>query len=262
MSFAPSEQSDFKDEYEAVLMKPVMKGDTKPPLIVFVHGGPHVACTSDFFLYSTCLCKLGFSILNVNYRGSLGFGQTPLRSLPGNIGTQDVQDVQRATVKVLESGDMDSSNVFVIGGSHGGFLCGHLIGQYPDFYRAAVMRNPVVNVAVMAGISDIPDWCYFEDGGEFRYDIVPTPETFARMLENSPISHVSKVKTPTLVTLGEEDLRVPPSQGKSFYRALKAQGTETRLLSYPDNSHPINKVDAESDAFVNTARWFHSHLQM
>ena len=55
---------EFKDEYEAVLMKPTLKKDTKPPLIVFPHGGPHVAFTSDFSLYSACLCKLGFSILN------------------------------------------------------------------------------------------------------------------------------------------------------------------------------------------------------
>ncbi|XP_078343278.1 acylamino-acid-releasing enzyme-like isoform X2 [Oculina patagonica] len=261
MSVAPSDDSDFKDEYEAVLIKPVFKDDTKPPLIVFPHGGPHTAFTSDFFIYNACLCKLGFSILSVNYRGSLGFGQTPLHSLPGNIGTQDVQDVQRAATKVLESNELDRSNVFIMGGSHGGFLTGHLIGQYPEFFRAAVMRNPVVNVAVMSNISDIPDWCYFEAGGEFRHDVVPTPETFTKMLDKSPISHVKKVKTPTLIMLGEEDLRVPPSQGKSFYRALKAQGTEARLLSYPDNNHPIAKVEAESDAFVNIARWFHVHLQ-
>ena len=55
--------TDFKDEYEAVFIKPVEKDDKKPPLIVFPHGGPHTAYTSDFFLYGACLCKLGFAIL-------------------------------------------------------------------------------------------------------------------------------------------------------------------------------------------------------
>lgn len=261
MSIAPSSDADLRDEYEAVLTKPVVKGDTKPPLVVFPHGGPHVAFTSEFSLYTACLCKLGFSILNVNYRGSAGFGQTSLHTLPENIGTQDVQDVMRAATKALESGKLDSSNVFIMGGSHGGFLTTHLIGQYPDFFRAAATRNPVVNIAVMSGISDIPDWCYFEIGEEFQYDTVPTPEQVSKMLEKSPITHVKKVKTPTLIMLGEEDLRVPPSQGKSFYRTLKAQGTKTRLLSYPDNNHPIAKVEAESDVFINVARWFHEHLK-
>lgn len=112
-------------------------------------------------LYNKRVIDLCFLFL-VNYRGSLGFGQTSLHSLPGNIGTQDVQDVQvslnipltlqckcvcavkslkqqylvclssqRAATKVLESKELDRSNVFVMGGSHGGFLTGHLIGQYP-----------------------------------------------------------------------------------------------------------------------------------
>lgn len=59
-----ADPTDFKDEYEAVLMKPILKEDTKAPLIVFPHGGPHVAFTSEFALYSACLCKLGFSVLN------------------------------------------------------------------------------------------------------------------------------------------------------------------------------------------------------
>jgi len=172
-----------------------------------------------------------------------------------------VQDVQRAATEVLKRGEVDSSNVFVTGGSHGGFLTAHLIGQYPDFYRAAAMRNPALNIAIMTEVSDIPDWCFFEAGYEFRHDSTPTPQMLAKMLEKSPMSHVKKVKTPTLIMLGEEDLRVPPSQGKSFYKVLKAQGTEVRLLSYPGNNHPISKVDAESDVFVNVARWFHEHLK-
>ena len=59
-------------------MKPVLKDEIKPPLIVFPHGGPHTAFTSDFFLYSACLCKLGFSILNGKYDGSHPVRHTPL----------------------------------------------------------------------------------------------------------------------------------------------------------------------------------------
>jgi len=64
LNFFYVDPTDLRDEYEAVLTKPVVKGDTKPPLIVFPHGGPHVAFTSEFSLYTACLCKLGFSILN------------------------------------------------------------------------------------------------------------------------------------------------------------------------------------------------------
>ncbi|XP_067024177.1 acylamino-acid-releasing enzyme-like [Acropora muricata] len=261
LSFSRSETSDIQDEYEAVFQKPVTTSGKKPKLIVMPHGGPHVNFNSNFSLYNACLCKLGFAVLGVNFRGSLAFGQKPLHSLPGKIGTQDVQDVQYAAKKVLESGEVDDTNVFVMGGSHGGFLTAHLIGQYPDFYKAAATRNPALNIAGMTEMSDIPDWCYFEGGFSFTHQSTPTPEILAKLLQISPYAHFSEIKTPTLLLLGADDLRVPPKQGTNFHRLLKAKGVETRLLWYPENNHPLSKVDAESDVFVNLARWFFEHAQ-
>ncbi|XP_015764968.1 PREDICTED: acylamino-acid-releasing enzyme-like [Acropora digitifera] len=232
LSFSRSETSDVQDEYEAVFQKPVTTSGKKPKLIVTPHGGPHSNFNSNFSLYNACLCKLGFAVLAVNFRGSLGFGQKPLHSLPGKIGTQDVQDVQHAAKKVLENGEVDDTNVFVMGGSHGGFLTAHLIGQYPDFYKAAATRNPALNIAGMAEMSDIPDWCYFEGGFSFTHQSTPTPEVLAKLLQVSPYAHFSK-----------------------FVCLFR------RLLWYPGNNHPISKVDAESDVFVNLARWFFEHAQ-
>ncbi|XP_023253253.1 acylamino-acid-releasing enzyme-like, partial [Seriola lalandi dorsalis] len=94
----------------------------------------------------------------VNYRGSTGFGQDSILSLIGQIGNQDVKDVQRAVLTVLQSDlTLDPKRLAVIGGSHGGFLSCHLVGQYPDFYRACAARNPVINAATLLGTSDIVD---------------------------------------------------------------------------------------------------------
>lgn len=122
----------------------------------------------------------------VNYRGSTGFGQDSILSLIGQIGSQDVKDVQvlavvpvplysrslpantrfdlsvflqRAVITALKADDtLDSERLAVIGGSHGGFLSCHLVGQFPDFYRACAVRNPVINAATLLGTSDIVDW--------------------------------------------------------------------------------------------------------
>ena len=83
-------------------------------------------------------------MLLVNYRGSTGYGQDSIDSLPGDIGTQDVRDMQQAAETCMKQ--FNFLKAVVYGGSHGGFLSAHLVGQYPDYYTAAAIRNPVIQL--------------------------------------------------------------------------------------------------------------------
>ncbi|KAK8684979.1 hypothetical protein V6N13_040990 [Hibiscus sabdariffa] len=96
------------------------------------------------------------------FRGSVGFGQEALQSL---LGSQDVNDVLTAIDHAIEKGLANPSKITVLGGSHGGFLTMHLIGQAPDKFVAAAARSPVCNLSSMVGITDVPDWCYVESYG-------------------------------------------------------------------------------------------------
>ncbi|XP_066287743.1 acylamino-acid-releasing enzyme-like [Branchiostoma lanceolatum] len=245
-------------EYEAILMR--KRGVESPPMIVWPHGGPHSVFSSEFLPYIAGFCQLGFAVLLVNYRGSLGFGQDFVESLPGKVGSQDVSDVHHAVKTVVVTEGVNKDKLLLCGGSHGGFLVTHLVGQFPDTYKACVARNPVTNIASMFGTTDIPDWCCVEAGLEPDFHAPPSPEVYSAMLTRSPMYHADKIKTPTMVMLGEVDRRVPPPQGKELHRLLKTRGVPTRLLVYPDNSHPISKVDAEADAFVNIYKWFTEHM--
>uniref|UniRef100_A0A667X718 acylaminoacyl-peptidase n=1 Tax=Myripristis murdjan TaxID=586833 RepID=A0A667X718_9TELE len=265
LTFTPPPEQDNSQypglNFEALLLKPKeVKEGVKLPLIVTPHGGPHSVIVADWLLSSSVLCRMGFAILLVNYRGSIGYGQDSILSLPGNVGTQDVQDVQFAVESILKNGEFDNEKVAIVGGSHGGFLACHLIGQYPGFYKACVVRNPVTNMASMIGCTDIPDWCMFEAGFDYSTDCLPDPAVWEQMLNKSPIKHIKQVKTPVLFTLGEDDKRVPTKQGIEYYRALKALNVPARLLWYPGNNHSLSKVDAESDGFMNIALWMIQHL--
>lgn len=122
------------------------------------HGGPHVASSAGYFPSLAFLAGSGFAVLQANYRGSTGFGQAALSSLIGRAGSQDVADCVAILEAAVALGAVDGSRASYVGGSHGGFLGGHLAGQHPDRFRCFSLRNPVTSISSMVGITDIPDW--------------------------------------------------------------------------------------------------------
>lgn len=135
-----------------------------------------------------------------------------------SIGDYSSPSIQTAVLQVLKTEPIDPHKVVLCGGSHGGFLSCHLIGQYPEFYKSCIVRNPVVNIPAMAGSTDIPDWwewplvsrpwhrnnckwspaslpsrCLVESGLTFSYEALPEAKQWGDMLNKSPIIYVSKV---------------------------------------------------------------------
>jgi len=225
------------------------------PLIVWPHGGPHSIITTDFKNVVMFFCQLGYGVLFVNYRGSIGFSEENVRSLLGHVGDNDVKDCHMAKESFLSSCPwLSRDKVLLMGGSHGGFLVTHLAGQYPDDFKGVVARNPVTNIASMAGISDIPDWTWNESGVNYDWK-EPSSETYDVMYNMSPIKHIDHVKAPIYLMIGKNDLRVPPSQGIEYYHALKARGKSVKMNMYDDN-HPLGKVENDVNVMINAALFF------
>lgn len=236
------------------------------------------------------LASLGFAALAVNYRGSIGAGGAALRSLPGRIGRQDVDDCMQSLHAALSLTPpvVDRRRLAVTGGSHGGFLGAHLVGQFPDTFRACALRNPVINLPGMASVTDIPDWCHVEVSGRpwgvepgathgpspvldkeaerhtarwlSETFLPPTVEDLRRMFERSPIALLERMKTPLLLSLGAKDRRVPPSQGLEFHHALRAKGVPTRLFWFPNDTHSLGIPVTEAENLVHIATWFRTFV--
>eukprot|EP00899_Mesostigma_viride_P022535 jgi/Mesvir1/3466/Mv11959-RA.1 len=260
----PVPPRDGGHTFEAVVLSPKDAAKSKAPTIVVPHGGPHSSFSTGYVTSHAFLCSLGYNVILVNFRGSTGFGESALQTLPGNIGTQDVHDCLDALEAVTKLGIVDTRRVAVIGGSHGGFLASHLVGQAPDVFRAAVMRNPVCSLVSMIETSDIPDWCFVEAFGGAKgieiYTDSPDGDKLKHFYDISPISHVDKVKAPCLFLLGGQDKRVQLFSSERYIHALRARGVEAEALVFPDDAHPLASPRTEYDSWVNVALWLRRHL--
>jgi len=238
--------------------EPLKKKMKMKKLVVNPHGGPHGMSSTMYRADYPLYAMFGFSSMMVNYRGSVGYSNEFMSSLLGHIGDYDVKDVQNC----VEEYSVSFDRVFCSGGSHGGFLCGHLIGQYPDFYKAgAVLHNAVINVASMLSTTDIPDWCLAEVGFDpfaNGSQMIPSKDFLEKALQMSPIVHVNNVKCPVLLLVGYEDLRVPSQQSKEFYFALRSKaGREAvKMLTYKGEGHPIGGVQSTCDRVLSSLIFF------
>lgn len=278
---------------ETILVQPKTR-ETIPPLITFPHGGPHGTTSTTFSPATTALALEGYTVSLPNYTGSLGYGEGFVQRLviPGNCGKLDVEDCYASIRHLIDSGIAEEGpgKQFLSGGSHGGFLVAHLIGRFPDFFSAAVLRNPVISVGSISS-SDIRDWYFSEFGLQYPLASSPrhsaddittnglslttsplppliTSEIYTNLLAVSPMSHVDSIKIPVLLLIGAADRRVAPSQGVDFYHALKARyaaiggdGVDNirrrvEMLVFEGEGHPLDGVEAAKAGFEATTEWF------
>ncbi|MFW6017577.1 MAG: S9 family peptidase [Halapricum sp.] len=197
-------------------------GRRPSPLVVNPHGGPRARDRKGFSLYTQVLVALGFSVLQVNYRGSTGRGREFVEELFDDWGGAEQGDVAVAVEDVLASNDwIDDDRVVVFGGSYGGFSAYWQLVQYPALYDAGI---------AWIGVTDLEDM--FENTmphfkTELMQKYLGTPAENPDLYEErSPVNHVENLDAPIFVIHGANDRRVPVSQARIFRDALEEAGYE------------------------------------
>ncbi len=217
-----------------IVKPPSYDSSKKYPLLVENHGGPILNYGDRFSAEIQLYAADGYMVFYPNPRGSTSYGEEFANLLFNNYPGQDYNDVMDGVDYLIEKELVDSEKLFVTGGSAGGIMTAWMIGKNKRF-KAAVVVKPVMNWISKTLVADN----YFGYANS-RYPGQPW-ENFDTYWKFSPLSLVGNIETPTMVMVGMNDLRTPPSEAKQLYHALKLRKIETVLVEIPEASHGIAK---------------------
>ena len=236
-----------------VLTPPDFDESERYPLAVEIHGGPHVMWSTSGTMWHEfqSLAARGYVVFWCNPRGSTGYGEAHAMGIDRDWGDVTMRDVLAGVDAVCERDSVDGENLFVTGGSFGGYMTAWIVG-HSDRFSGAVAQRGVYDLASFYGSTDAFQLV--------EMDFSTTPwEDPAFLWERSPVAHVEDVTTPTLVMHADGDYRVPANNGEMLYLFLRKQGVDTRLVRYPREGHELSRSGEPAhvvDRLERTVRWF------
>jgi len=238
---------------QAWVQKPPDFSPTKKyPLILNIHGGPHVAYGCLFFHEFQWMAAKGYVVLFPNPRGSTTYGQDFGNVIQYRYPGDDFKDLMAGVDELIKRGYIDDKKLGVTGGSGGGLLTNWVVGHTPRFAAAVTQRD----------IASWTDWWYSADFTLFQPAWFKGPpfEQEEDFKARSPITYIKEVKTPMMFIVGEADYRTPPSAGgEQMFRALKFRRIPTVMVRFPNESHELSRSGGpwhRVERLQNIVGWF------
>ncbi len=224
----------------------------KYPLVLLIHGGPRAASLNGFSAQAQLMAAHGWLVFQPNYRGSDNLGAAYQRAIRNDAGDGPGRDVWAGMDVVKKRGVVDESRVGVSGWSYGGYMTTWMIGHFQG-WKVAVAG---------AAVTDQLDQYNLGDGNGGRGNGSPwvDPKAMERMHEQSPISYVKNMKTPTLILADLADYRVPPMQSFKLYHALVDNGVTVKFVGYPVNGHSPSDPVRQRDVQRRWTGWLSDYL--
>lgn len=208
----------------------------RPPLIVHVHGGPTARASTALTPSTQFWTSRGFAVLDVNYRGSSGYGRPYRDALKGEWGVVDVEDCIAGAQFLVQRGLVDGRRLCITGGSAGGFTA----------LAALTFHDVFATGAIYFGISDLSRLALETHKFESRYHeslIAPYPQAQALYAERSPLAHAERLQRPVVFFHGLEDRVTPPNQAAAIVDNLRARGVPVAHLEFAGEGHGFRQAD-------------------
>ncbi|MDO7585664.1 MAG: prolyl oligopeptidase family serine peptidase [Oceanospirillaceae bacterium] len=206
-----------------------------PPVIVMCHGGPTGATDSGLNLKLQYWTSRGFAVVDINYRGSTGFGRTYRQALRRAWGVADVEDTENAIHYLAQQQKIDAQRCLIRGGSAGGYTVLSAL-TFTDTFKAG---------ASLYGIGDLETLATDTHKFESRYLdslIGPYPEQKDIYIARSPIHHAEGLNCPVIFLQGLEDKVVPPNQAEMMVELLRSKGIKVAHVTFADEGHGFRKA--------------------
>ena len=224
-----------------------------PPLLVRCHGGPTAMSTGGVDPVTQFWTSRGFAVVDVNYRGSCGFGRAYRDALDGRWGELDVSDCTAVARHLAATGRVDGDRMVVRGSSAGGFTALWMLLSADEFV-AGTLAYAVTDLERLAEVTHD-----FE--AHYLARLVGTgPDREPRYRERSPRHHADRLRRPVLLLQGEADPVVPPEGAREMAAALAAAGVEHELVLYPDERHGFRDPEVVAHALTTELAFYRRHL--
>jgi dipeptidyl aminopeptidase/acylaminoacyl peptidase len=225
------------------------KPGQKYPIAFLVHGGPQGSFGNEWSYRwnPQVYAGAGYATVFIDFHGSTGYGQRFTDSISGDWGGKPLEDLKKGLAAAVEQFPwLDRERSCALGASYGGYMMNWIQGNWSDGFRCIVNHDGVFDNRGMAYATDEIWFDEWENGGSY-FNVPANHEKF------NPVNFVNNWKTPMLVVQGDQDFRIPTTQGLGAFTALQRKGIESKLLVFPDENHWVLKP-------ANSVLWHHTVL--
>lgn len=226
------------------------------PAILYVHGGPQGSFNDG---WSTrwnprVVASQGYAVISVDFHGSTGYGQAFTDAINRDWGGKPLEDLQKGLAAALKlDSQIDGTRACAMGASYGGYMMNWIAGKWPERFKCLIQHDGVFDQRAMYYETEELWFIEWEHGGKAYFE---APEEFEKW---NPVNHVDQWQTPMLVITGENDFRIPYTQGIASFTALQRKKIPSQLLVFPDENHwvlkPKNSLQWHSTVFSWLDRW-------
>jgi len=246
-------------EIPAIYYKPhgIEEGD-KFPAVVMVHGGPGGQARIGYNPRIQYLANHGYVVIDVNNRGSSGYGKTFFKMDDKKHGDVDLDDCVWAKKYLIATGYVDPEKVAIVGGSYGGYMVLAALAFRPEAFAAGVDLFGISNW--VRTLESIPPW--WESFKKALYEEMGDPEKDKQMLyDKSPLFHADQITKPLMVLQGANDPRVIKAESDDIVQAVKEKGIPVEYVVFEDEGHGFVNKSNEIEAYKAILNFLDTHVK-